>query len=99
FWLLSRTSARAQSSRAESAASYFARGSEWHARGEFDRAIDDYAIAITFDPRFARAYYARARARISKGEVEAALSDFNRALELDPRQAGAYNDRGYILSE
>ena len=30
---------RAQSSRAESAASYFARGSEWYARGDFDRAI------------------------------------------------------------
>src|SRR5262245_45231680 len=43
--------ANAQSSRAESAASYFARGREWHARGDFNRAIADYGIAIIFDPR------------------------------------------------
>src|SRR5215510_6102280 len=67
FLLASLTTAQAQSSRVKSAASYFARGSEWHARGEFERAIDDYGIAITFDPGFTKAYYARARARLSKG--------------------------------
>src|SRR5262245_31649801 len=93
------TTVQAQSTRANSAASYFARGSELHARGEFDRAIADYGIAVTFDPRFARAYHTRARAHLSKGDVEAALGDFNLALELDPRHAAAYNDRGYVLSE
>ena len=36
--LTTQTAVRAQSSREMSAASYFARGSEWQARGEFDRA-------------------------------------------------------------
>jgi hypothetical protein len=37
---------KAQSSREKSAASYFARGIEWQARGEFDRSIADFGIAI-----------------------------------------------------
>src|SRR5262245_34151933 len=72
------TEAQAPASRVKSAASYFARGNEWQAQREFDRAIADYDIAITFDPNFARAYYARARAWLAKGESEAALSNFNR---------------------
>jgi hypothetical protein len=44
------TTARAQSSRAESAASYFARGSEWQARGEFDRVIADFAQCVALKP-------------------------------------------------
>jgi hypothetical protein len=41
---------KAQSSRAKSAASYFARGSEWKARGEFDRAIADFAQCVALKP-------------------------------------------------
>ena len=48
--LLATTAARAQSSRAKSAASYFARGSEWLARGEFDRAMADFAQCVALKP-------------------------------------------------
>ncbi len=40
------TAARAQGSRAASAASYLARGQEWHAKGELERAGADYDIAL-----------------------------------------------------
>src|SRR5262245_13150801 len=66
FLLASMTVVQAQSPRERSAASYFARGSDWQAHGELDRAIADFGIAITFNPRFARAYYFRARAHLSK---------------------------------
>jgi hypothetical protein len=51
-WLLLAylVAAQTRASRAKSAVSYFARGSEWRERGEFDRAIADYDIAIAFDP-------------------------------------------------
>src|SRR5262245_20771759 len=97
--LLAAPAVKAQSSREKPRASYFARGAEWQARGEFDRAIADFGIAIAFDPQFARAYYMRGRAHLSNGDLKAALGNFNRALELDPRHAAAYNDRGYALSE
>src|SRR5262245_9114009 len=45
--------ARAQTSRAASAASYLERGNAWLAKAEWDRAIADYDIAIAFDARAA----------------------------------------------
>src|SRR5262249_59595861 len=68
FLLASLKTAQAQSSRAKSAASYFARGSEWQARGEYDRAIDDYGMGITLHPGFSPAYYPRAPAPLSQGQ-------------------------------
>ena len=41
---------QAQTSRAESAQSYCNRGNAWLAKGELDRAIADYDLAIVFDP-------------------------------------------------
>ena len=43
------TAREEQSSRALSAASYLDRGNGWLKKGEFERAIADYSIAIVFD--------------------------------------------------
>ena len=51
--------AQPQASRAATAASYFDRGSEWHAKGELERAISDYTFALTFDPQLAPAHFQR----------------------------------------
>ena len=40
--------AQPQASRAATAASYFDRGSDWHAKGELERAISDYGLAIPY---------------------------------------------------
>src|SRR5262245_51178424 len=69
-WLLlaSSVAAQTQASRAKTAASYFARGSEFQEHGEFDRAIEDYDIAIALDQLFEHASYAGASTRIYTGE-------------------------------
>jgi len=46
---LSQAVVQAQNSRAATAASYLEPGNEWMAKGEWDRAIDDYDLAIAFD--------------------------------------------------
>jgi len=53
--------------------------------GAFDRAIDDFGLAIAFDPGQAGAWYNRAAARYLKGDLDGALADFNRALQINPR--------------
>lgn len=88
--------ALAQTSRAVSATSYLERGNEWMAKGELDRAIADYTLAIAFDARAAVAYYNRSLARNRKGDLSGALSDCNRAIELNPRFGNAYLFRGAI---
>ena len=61
--------AQAQPSRTVSAASYLERGNQWLAKGELDRAIADYDLAIAFDARVAIAYYNRGLARQRKGDL------------------------------
>src|SRR5215468_11850684 len=87
--------ATAQNSRASSAASYLERGNQWLEKGEWDRAIADYDLAIAFESR-ATAYHNRGIARQQKGDSAAALSDYTRAIELNPRYADAYLNRGII---
>jgi tetratricopeptide (TPR) repeat protein len=64
---------RAQTSRAESASSYRERGHNWVAKGEWERAISDYSLALSFEPS-APNYYNRANARYYKGEFISAAS-------------------------
>ena len=81
----------AAQSRADSAQSYVARGAAWFEKGEVERAISDYNLAIAFDPRSATAWLNRAIARSYKGDHEGALEDYARTLDLDPLQFAALN--------
>lgn len=86
--------AAAQSSRETSATSYRLRGDQWQTKGEFDRAIEDYSLALAFNLNDFDAYNNRGIARYSKGEFETAISDFNRAVALKPQTASAFYNRG-----
>src|SRR5262245_62055823 len=66
---------QAQTSRADSAASYTYRGNEWFTKGELDLAIADYNLAIAFDPRSAVAFINRGRIWELKGYLDRALTD------------------------
>src|SRR5262249_15520061 len=68
--------AQAQTSRAASAVSYIERGASWMEKGEIDRAIADYDIAIAFDAQSSVARYNRGVARQRKGDLAGALEDF-----------------------
>src|SRR5262245_50947823 len=96
LWLVTGANVQAQSSRASSSNSYLERGNEWMAKGEWDRAIADYDLAIAFNSRAAIAYYNRGLARRRKGDLAGAIGDFDRAIELNPRDANAYLFRGLV---
>src|SRR5262245_20185793 len=71
--LLTSCGAAAQTSRADSAKSYVARGNEWMKKGEIERAIADYDLAIASDAMSAVAYYNRGVARSRKGALAGSL--------------------------
>ncbi|HEU0179055.1 MAG TPA: tetratricopeptide repeat protein, partial [Blastocatellia bacterium] len=96
--LTSAANVQAQTSRASSAASYLERGNEWLEKGELDRDIADYDLAIAFDAR-AAIYNNRGLAKQRKGDLAGALSDYNRAIELNPRYPEALINRGLFHAE
>src|SRR5215475_12370867 len=78
--LLAAPSATAQTSRADTAKSYLERGSAWLKKGELERAISDFNLAIATDHQLAAAWYNRGVARSRQGDRDGALRDYNRAL-------------------
>ena len=67
---------KGQTSRVASAASYVERGNDWLTKGELDRAITDYDLAIATYPGLTTAYLCRGAARVAKGDYDGAIADY-----------------------
>jgi len=76
------------------AKAYANRGIGYDLKGDHDRAIEDYNVAIRIDPEDAFAYNNRGNAYRGKGDYDRAIADYNKAIGLDPKFAMAYNNRG-----
>jgi len=61
---------------------YNNRGSAFHYKGQYDRAISDYNKAIEIDPEYALAYFNRGVAYFKKGDYDRAWEDFLMAQAL-----------------
>jgi tetratricopeptide (TPR) repeat protein len=60
------------------------RGNVYPAKGDLNRAIDDYTAAIHFEP-FAQYFHERGVAYRMKGDREHAIDDFKYAVHLLPK--------------
>src|SRR5262245_42415798 len=80
--------------RSATAISYIERGAAWLSKGDLERAIADFDLAIASDPNLACGYNSRGAARWRLKDYGRAVADFNRAIQLDPRFAEAYVNRG-----
>src|SRR5262245_995160 len=58
---------------------HLARGAEWSAKGDHDRAIKDYDAAIRLDAKSAEAFHNRGSAWANKGETDKAIADYDAA--------------------
>ena len=92
--LLTAPSVTAQTSRSDSAKSYLERGGAWLKKGEIERAISDFDLAIATDRGLAAAWYNRGITLMNAGRLNEALASFNSAIELYPSDAQAHNNRG-----
>ena len=66
------------------ASAYNKRGIAWKNKGEFDKALADYAMAIRTDPKQRYPWHNRAHLWLSKEEYDKAIADFNQAIKLEP---------------
>jgi tetratricopeptide (TPR) repeat protein len=88
---LSEERANGEQQRAEALVS---RASAQLEEGQFDRALEDYKLAIALNPHSAAAYDGRGTTYRKRGEFERAILDYNHAIELCPACAQVYVNRG-----
>ena len=79
----------AKAARSDRINALIARASIFITRGEADRAIADYDVALLLDPTLADILNARGELRRKKGDRPKALADFAAALRLNPDHASA----------
>ena len=72
---------------------YRIRGQVFAAKGQWDRAIDDFVEALRRDPENADLYAERGDAWHAKGDTQKAMADYNASLHLR-FDAGVYGRRG-----
>ena len=75
--------------RADRLKALLARGAAWQRRGDIDRAIADYDVALRLDPKLADIFNTRGELHRSRADRPRALADFGAALKIDPQHAAA----------
>ena len=80
----------------ETSAAYINRGNTWLEMDELNHAVNDYSLALKYEPGAADAYLNRGLAYFRLKEQELALKDFNHAISLGIRDAETYNNRGLL---
>ena len=70
------------------AAFYYNRGNVRDDLGDKQGAIDDYNLAIKFNPNYAYAYHGRGHVKSALGDKQGAIADFQQAVKLYQQQGG-----------
>ena len=77
------------------------RGLTYYYKLDYQQAMNDFALALEYNPQFALALTNRATTYIALGEYEQAVEDCNRALQINAQFVNAYFIRGvtYVMQE
>ncbi len=76
------------------AKTYHQMGNDYYEKGDYDRAIENYNMAILLNPVFSEAYFNRALSYYQLKNFDKSVSDYTKAVELDPHNPIIYNNRG-----
>ena len=90
---------RAQYGRTLLAWAHNRRGERYAAEKRDDEALDEFATAISLDPKQWRAAHNRGVSYAMMGKYEEALEDFNRAIGLNRNYANTWYNRGELRYE
>ncbi|MDH6260461.1 tetratricopeptide repeat protein [Bradyrhizobium sp. BR13661] len=83
---------------AQLVAAYNNRGLAFRARGDLDRAVEDYDKAISLMPDHYVAINNRGVALMAKGELDRAITDFDQAIRLKSDYLAAFGARAAAYS-
>jgi tetratricopeptide (TPR) repeat protein len=94
--VLNQARKRAAMSKSHWAALYLNRGLALHQLENYDSAIQDFAVALQYEPGNVLVLTARATSWIVIGSLDQALEDVNAALELEPGFPNAWKMRSLV---
>jgi SpoVK/Ycf46/Vps4 family AAA+-type ATPase len=76
------------------AKTYYQLGNEYYEKNEYEKAIENYNMAILLNPIFSEAYFNRALSYYQLKNFDKSIADYTKAAELDPNNPIIYNNRG-----
>jgi len=76
------------------AKTYYQQGNDYYEKGNYDKAIENYNMAILLNPIFSEAYFNRALSYYQLKNFEKSIADYTKSTELDPQNPIIYNNRG-----
>ncbi len=76
------------------ARTYYHKGNNLFESGDFDKAIENYNMAIILNPTFSEAYFNRGLSYYNLKNFDKSISDYTKATELDPKNPVIFNNRG-----
>lgn len=81
-------------SSATDARTHYKKANNLYEKGEYDKAIESYNMAIILSPSFSEAYFNRGLCYYNLKNFDRSNSDYSKAAELDPKNPVIYNNRG-----
>jgi tetratricopeptide (TPR) repeat protein len=76
------------------AKTYYQIGNDYYEKGDYDRAIENYNMAILLNPVFSEAYFNRALSYYQLKNFDKSIADYTKSMEFDPQNPIIYNNRG-----
>ncbi len=76
------------------AKTYYQTGNDYYEKGEYEKAIENYNMAILLNPVFSEAYFNRALSYYQLKNFDKAVADYTKSMEFDPQNPIIYNNRG-----
>ncbi|MFA5108332.1 MAG: tetratricopeptide repeat protein [Candidatus Micrarchaeia archaeon] len=76
------------------ARTYYHKGNQLFEKGEYDKAIESYNMAIILNPTFSECYFNRGLCYYNLKKFDKSIEDYAKSAELDPKNPVIYNNRG-----
>jgi tetratricopeptide (TPR) repeat protein len=89
-----------KSSRDQIGNAYIGRGQQYYEKDDYDRAIEDFNKAMSYQPSYIQlAYGNRGNAYAMKGDNDRAIDSYSVAISLDKNYSAAFTGRGLIYEK
>ena len=76
------------------AGSYYKIANDYYEKGDYEKAIENYNMAILLNPLFSEAYFNRALSYYQLKNYDKSIADYTEAAELDPKNPIIFNNKG-----